>query len=320
MTVLSYERLAAEVVAQTGLLRSHLGGADPAAPVPSCPGWSLERLLRHLGETHRWAEEVVRTRAVEPVSDELLNHPPRHRDGDLAALGDWLAEGAARLAEALRAAGPDAKVWTPGPGGTAAFWARRMAHETAVHRADAALAVGAEYALATEVALDAVDEWMGFGTVEEAYEPGPGTPGLLGPGRTLRFHATDPVPEAAAAEWRVDLTGTQPTWHRSLAEPAQHHRFTEPTARHHSPSQATRHRSPSEPAPPHLPGEAAPHRSPDTAARPHSLGEPAVTVRAPLTDLLLLLYGRPTRTGDVEVRGDHRLLDLWLRRTGFWLE
>ncbi|MFI1963713.1 maleylpyruvate isomerase family mycothiol-dependent enzyme [Streptomyces pathocidini] len=273
MTVLSYERRTAEVVAQTGLLISHLTGAHPAAPVPSCPGWSLERLLRHLGETHRWAEEAVRTRAVEPVSDERLNNPPRHHDGDLAALGDWLAEGATRLAETLRAAGPDAQVWTPGPGGTAAFWARRMAHETAVHRADAALAVGAEYVLAEEVALDAVDEWMGFGTVPEVYEARPGAPALLGPGRTLRFHATDTAPETAA-DWLVDLAGGEPTWH-------------------HSPGGPTRHQSP---------------------------GETAVTVQAPLTDLLFLLYRRPTRAGNVVIMGDMRLLGLWLRRTGFWLE
>jgi hypothetical protein len=37
---------------------------------------------------------------------------------------------------------------------------------------------------------------------------------LLGPGRTLHFHATDTPPEAAA-EWVVDLTGEVITWRRA---------------------------------------------------------------------------------------------------------
>jgi hypothetical protein len=44
----------------------------------------------------------------------------------------------------------------------------------------------------------------------------------------------------------------------------------------------------------------------------------AATVRGPLTDLLLFLYRRPAPA--VETRGDKDLLELWLRRTGFWLE
>ncbi|MFE5122404.1 hypothetical protein [Streptomyces sp. NPDC056669] len=37
---------------------------------------------------------------------------------------------------------------------------------------------------------------------------------LLGPGRTLHFHATDTAPEVAA-EWVVDLTGDAITWRRA---------------------------------------------------------------------------------------------------------
>ena len=37
---------------------------------------------------------------------------------------------------------------------------------------------------------------------------------LLGPGRTLHFHATDTPPEAAA-EWLVDLTGEAIAWRRA---------------------------------------------------------------------------------------------------------
>lgn len=213
-----YERHCAEVVAQAGLLRRHLSGADAASPVPSCPGWDLGRLLRHLGATHRWAETVVRTRAARPLPDTEVNHPPERPGEGAVELGAWLAEGAEGLAGALREAGPDAPMWTPGPGGTSGFWARRMAYETAVHRADAALAVGAEFTLGAEVALDALDEWMEFGVLPEAVDPGPGKPGLLEPGRVLRFHATD-APAHVPGEWLIDLGGAAATWRRA-ARPA----------------------------------------------------------------------------------------------------
>ncbi|MBB5119370.1 hypothetical protein AF335_20850 [Streptomyces eurocidicus] len=213
-----YERHCAEVVHQTGLLRRHLSGADPASPVPSCPGWDLGRLLRHLGATHRWAGTVVRTRATRPVPDTEVDHPPERPGEGAAELGAWLAEGAERLAGALRTAGPDAPMWTAGPGGTSGFWARRMAYETVVHRADAALTVGAEFTVGAEVALDALDEWMEFGVLPEAVDPGSGKPGLRAPGRVLRFHATD-APAHTPGEWLIDLTGAAATWRRT-ARPA----------------------------------------------------------------------------------------------------
>ncbi|MEU8822192.1 maleylpyruvate isomerase family mycothiol-dependent enzyme [Streptomyces sp. NPDC048636] len=208
MTALSLDRYAAEIVAQTEHLRQCARDADLNAPVPSCPEWTLGQLLRHVNGAHRWAEEAVRSRSTEPVSDELVNDVPRladEKNGE--ALDARLADGAARLADTLRAAGPDLPVWTPGPGGTSMFWARRMAHETALHRADAALTVGAEYTLDEELADDALDEWMDFGTLPEAYES---EPPLLGPGRTLQFHATD-----TGAHRLVDLTGTAPVWRRT---------------------------------------------------------------------------------------------------------
>lgn len=52
----------------------------------------------------------------------------------------------------------------------------------------------------------------------------------------------------------------------------------------------------------------------------HAHEKAAVAVRAPLTDLVLLLYGRRTPADpSVEVYGDAGLLALWLERSGFWL-
>jgi uncharacterized protein (TIGR03083 family) len=214
MTRLSYDRHCAEIVAQTDLVRSAVAAADLTAPVPTCPGWNLGQLLRHLGGAHRWVETIVRTRATQPPPDDHFRDLSGYTDEDPAELDAWLAEGAAQLAHTLRAAGPDAPVWTPVPGGTPEFFARRMAHETLVHRADAAAAAGAEFTADHEVALDAFDEWMELGSLPMMFEFHPEQRELLGPGRTLHFHATDTPPEVAA-EWLVDLTGDTLAWRRS---------------------------------------------------------------------------------------------------------
>lgn len=216
MTQLSHDRLCAEIVAQTELVRSRIKGADLTVPVPTCPGWNLGQLLRHLGGGHRWAEAVVRTRARQPLADDEFRDLSGYTDEDPAVLDTWLADGAKLLADTLRAAGPGAEVWTPVPDGeqSPAFWARRFAYETLVHRADATLAVGAEFTVDPDVALDALDEWMELGSLPQIFEVHPEKRELLGPGRTLHLHATDTAPERAA-EWLVDLTGDTIVWRRA---------------------------------------------------------------------------------------------------------
>lgn len=262
MAPLSYERHCAEIVGQTDLLRSRIEHADLTVPVPSCPGWNAGQLLRHLGGGHRWCEAIVRTRAAEPLPDDHFRDLSGFTHEDPAVLGPWLTEGAARLADTLRAAGPDARVWTPVPGETASFFARRFAHETVVHRADATLALGAGFAVVEDVARDALDEWMELGSLPQMFEHHPAKRELLGPGRTLHLHATDTAPESAA-EWLVDLTGDTLAWRRAHEKAA-------------------------------------------------------VALRGPLTDLLLVVYGRRSaRSEGLEILGDAELLDFWLERVGF---
>jgi len=215
MTVLSYERCCSEIVAQTGLLRTSIDGADLTVAVPSCPGWNVGQLLRHVGRVQRWAAGVVRTRAAGPVPEpEDARELSADAHEDPAVVGPWLTEGAAELAAALRAAEAGTPLWTPVPGETASFYARRFTHETAMHRADATLALGEQYLLDSEVALDGIDEWMQLGSLPMHFDIHPQMRELLGPGRTLHLHATDTGPEAAA-EWVVDLTGDAITWRRA---------------------------------------------------------------------------------------------------------
>ncbi|MFH8793569.1 maleylpyruvate isomerase N-terminal domain-containing protein [Streptomyces sp. NPDC017941] len=209
MTFMPLERYAAQIIAQTDRLTERTKGADLALPVPTCPGWSLGDLLRHVGGAHRWAEEIVRTRATGPVSDDQVNDVSGDDRTDAAALADWLREGAALLAGALRDAGPDARVWTVAPNGTPLFWARRMMHESALHRADAAVAVGGTYTLDREVALDGLDEWRGFTELPQAYPSPEAVRALLAPGRTVRMEVSG-ADAAPGASWLVDLTGAAP--------------------------------------------------------------------------------------------------------------
>ncbi|MFE0027497.1 maleylpyruvate isomerase family mycothiol-dependent enzyme [Amycolatopsis sp. NPDC059021] len=215
MTRLSYERYCAEIITQTGLLAARIKDADLTTPVPSCPGWNAGQLLRHVGEGQRWAETVVRTKAAEPPSGTASRELDAYTHEDPAVVGPWLTEGAEKLAKALSSAGPGTEVWTPLPGqpGTD-FYVRRFTHETAIHRADATLALGAEYVLDQEVAVDGIDEWMELCSLPMHFEVRPEMRELLGPGRTLHFHATDTPPEANA-EWVVDLTGDVITWRRT---------------------------------------------------------------------------------------------------------
>lgn len=184
-------------------------------PVPSCPGWNVGQLLRHLGGGQRWADEIIRTRATKPVSDKHFRDLSAYTDEDPAVLGPWLIEAAAQLADTLRTAGPDAQVCTdPVPDGTAKFYARRFMNEAAIHRADATLALGTEFTVDEDVAVDAIDEWMWLGSLPMHFEFHPTMRELLGPGRTLHFHATG-IASEAAAEWLIDLTGDAIVWRRA---------------------------------------------------------------------------------------------------------
>jgi len=114
-------------------------GAD--APVPTCPDWVVRDLVRHMGGVHRWATGYVagaRTEVWAVDLDEVVGSWPD--DPELAA---WLRQGCEALATALAGAPADLECWTflraPSP---LAMWARRQAHETAIHRVDAELAAG----------------------------------------------------------------------------------------------------------------------------------------------------------------------------------
>src|SRR5262245_29113166 len=104
--MLSYERYCAEIIGQTELLRVSIDNADMTTAVPSCPGWNAGQLVRHLGGGQRWVDQIVRTRATEPIPADFRDLSA-YTDEDPAVVGPWLSEGAQFLADALRITGPN---------------------------------------------------------------------------------------------------------------------------------------------------------------------------------------------------------------------
>ena len=137
--------------------------------MPGCPGWTLVDLARHLGGVHRWARDAV----VVGRSPEQPGPP------DPAQVEPWFREGAALLLTALRERHPDTPCWTFAEPRTVAFWLRRQAHETALHRCDAAQALGRTALPDDDVAEDGVDE------VCTVFVPRQVRLGRLAPSRTV---------------------------------------------------------------------------------------------------------------------------------------
>ncbi|MCV7355224.1 maleylpyruvate isomerase family mycothiol-dependent enzyme [Mycolicibacterium fluoranthenivorans] len=169
----------AVLLEQTELFGEVIRQADPSTPVGTCPGWTLNKLFRHVGRGNRWCATIISERLTEPPDprDVPNGKPPE----DVDAAIDWLNAGAQLVLDAVDHVGSQ-KVWTflgPRPAG---WWVRRRVHEQTVHRADADLAVGAEFTLPVGLAADGVSEWIELSTAR-----GHG----LAPGQRLHLHATD---------------------------------------------------------------------------------------------------------------------------------
>ncbi|MDK0519233.1 maleylpyruvate isomerase family mycothiol-dependent enzyme [Streptomyces sp. ML-6] len=206
---LSHDDYCAEIIARTDAFRDSLRGADLDATVPTCPDWTLRDLAVHVGGAHRWVGEILRTRATEEVTEKQVpRFEPKSDDPDV--LDAWLAEGAAETVRALREAGPDQEVWTWGWERSTGFWARRMAHETIVHHADAALTAKTGYEVPPALAADTIEEWLEIVAFVRSMGD-PEAAELTGAGRSIHLHATD-VPDA---EWLIEFGEDGFTWRRA---------------------------------------------------------------------------------------------------------
>lgn len=163
------------------------------AAVPTCDGWTVRDLLHHVGGVHRWCTAIVGgARSEPPGAEESAAFFAGPADPDLLA---WYGQGLDQLQAALSGADPDVGCWAflPAPS-PLAFWARRQAHETAIHRADVESCVGSPTPFPTGFAVDGIDELL-CGMVAR---------------RMRRLVADPPValgvrPTDAAATWTVRI-------------------------------------------------------------------------------------------------------------------
>jgi uncharacterized protein (TIGR03083 family) len=182
---------------QYAALRAAAVAAGPDAPVPTCPGWTVRDLVGHLARVHSWALRALHT----PVDGERPKADDHPADWD--ELLDWEDKKAAELADTLAYTTSNTPAWSFLEPRTFAFWSRRQAHETAIHRLDAEHARhGADVpSLLFDIgfAADGVDEYLTRMLPHVARRKP-----IERAGRVL-FHAAD-----AGRAWEVRLTPGRP--------------------------------------------------------------------------------------------------------------
>lgn len=185
------------------LLAADAEQAGTDAKVPTCPDWLVRDLVRHTGVVHRWAAAFV--------TEGYTSYQP---EGDLPDLDGpellaWFREGHRHLVDTLSAADPDLRCWhfLPAPS-PLAFWARRQAHETAVHRFDAEAARGGTPdGIDQNFAADGIDELLRGFHARSKSRVRSDVP------RVLRVRATD-VDDAV---WTVRISQEPPVTERGDA-------------------------------------------------------------------------------------------------------
>jgi uncharacterized protein (TIGR03083 family) len=177
------------------------------ADVPTCPGWKVNDLVLHIGEVHRWATAAVASKATK------LGDVPADSRGplpDAADTIDWFCRGAVALRDTLADADPTveyAAFLTDPVSPRLLFWARRQTMETTVHRVDAESALGRCTALAPEVALDGIDEFLtGF------------IPRSRTPLRADAPHCLQIAPTYSDRRWTISISSEMPVTERRAAD------------------------------------------------------------------------------------------------------
>ncbi|MEU5692667.1 maleylpyruvate isomerase N-terminal domain-containing protein [Actinosynnema sp. NPDC020468] len=157
--LVDYRVLLDVITAEAGLLAAAVDGQRPERQVPACPGLNLGEAARHVGSTYR----MVTTWLREGSQPLVWQQDPF--DGQ--TLAEYVRAGAGPLVEELAVREPEAfcRTWWPDEQNHA-FWARRLAHESTVHRMDVQSAAGLPLSpVADDVAVDGVDEvlslWLG---------------------------------------------------------------------------------------------------------------------------------------------------------------
>ena len=165
-TTLTIEQHLAALRDAVSAFARHANDAGLDVPVPTCPDWTVRRLIGHQGMVHRWAAANLRGKTIEIDATERAG---RRAPSPV----DWLRDGAIDLVAAITQAADDVRtvVFLNDAPPARAFWARRQCHETTIHAVDALSAALGRYPRAADtwidpaVAVDGIDELLrGFMT------------------------------------------------------------------------------------------------------------------------------------------------------------
>ncbi|MFI5035566.1 MAG: maleylpyruvate isomerase family mycothiol-dependent enzyme [Acidimicrobiales bacterium] len=159
--------------------------------ITACPGWRVRSVLQHLIEVHWFWSRVVEARLAAPPAE---GRPDPVEDDHLVSR---FLLGVHHLTGVLGAADQSAEVYTwASAQHDVAFVTRHQVQEIAVHGADVARAVGAPWSIDTDVAVDAIEEFLTFSVSSRADPADPPRPALDG---VLGLRCTD-----ADASWTVE--------------------------------------------------------------------------------------------------------------------
>lgn len=199
----------AALIEQNGLLGDAIFAADPDTAIPTCPGWSMLQLLRHVGRGDRWAAHIIQTNAGADLDPRTVpeGRPPDDTDG----ARHWLRTSPVLLLDVIGHVGPEQTVATLVGPRPASWWVRRRLHEATVHRADAALATGQPYHLAPDLAVDGIEEWLERLAVELPASP------MLALEDTKSIGLTAPD---AGASWTIRGVKNGIEWNRTASDRA----------------------------------------------------------------------------------------------------
>jgi uncharacterized protein (TIGR03083 family) len=187
-----------------------LADADLDATVVTCPDWTVRDLVRHVGGLHRWSTELVSDGIVAETWRSSLPIVYPDEAAPIAVWRDWLVAGAAEACHTFLAAEPTRPVWAWGADQHARYWPRRMLFETAVHRIDLEVTLGAAPDLPVEVAAEGIDEQLENLPFVGRWNPKVAQ--LRGVGETIAFVASD------SGSWRVRLDPAGWWWDRAAGD------------------------------------------------------------------------------------------------------
>ncbi len=164
--IMEIARHAATIESEAQLFADAARLSELDAVIPTCPGWEMRDLVRHVAEIHLWAAAQVSNRATKMwvgELSELSDYWPElavfwPSDDELI---DWYLETNANLVRELTSAPADleCRTFLPAPS-PLAMWARRQAHELAIHRFDAEHAGGTRSSFDPAFAADGIDELL----------------------------------------------------------------------------------------------------------------------------------------------------------------